>query len=148
MLSPDGRHRLNRQLIELQTVERPQLLAAMAATDGKDPADQADRMTFELHLAQVDARIRRLGDLLADDGAAGTTGAPHADATLVLDFGSGPETYRLGALGIDDGLDVITPHSPLGHALVGAVAGQRVTYATPRGETSVRVVSISVPVAA
>jgi transcription elongation GreA/GreB family factor len=43
---------------------------------------------------------------------------------------------------VDDGLDVVTPDSPLGHALVGAVAGQRVTYPTPRGPVSVTVVSI------
>lgn len=148
MLSTDRRSQLERQLIELQTVERPRVLAAMASMEGKDPADQADRMTFELHLAQVDARVQRLTDLLADEDATGTTGAPHDDAQLVLDFGSGPETYRLGALAIHDGLDVITPDSPLGRALAGAVAGQRVTWATPRGESSVSVVSVSVPATA
>lgn len=144
MLSSDGRRRLEQQLIELETVERPQLLAAMATADGKDPADRADRMTFELHLAQVEACIRRLKDLLAGEDPS-PTGALQAAATLVLDFGSGPETYRLGALGVHDGPEVITPHSPLGRALAGAVAGQRVTYATPRGQSSVSVVSIGVP---
>jgi len=43
---------------------------------------------------------------------------------------------------VDDGLDVVTPDSPLGHALVGAVAGQRVTYPTPRGPVSVTVVGL------
>jgi transcription elongation factor GreA len=124
----------------------------MAAVDGKDPTHQADLMTVELELAQVDARIRRLSDLLADDDSArlsgGTAGALCRGAMLVLDFGTGPETYRFGALDVDDGLDVVTPDSPLGHALAGAVAGQRVTYATPRGAATVTVVSIGVPAAA
>jgi transcription elongation factor GreA len=152
MLSTEHRRRLQQQLTELRGVERPRLLAIMAAVEGKDLADQADRMTVELDLAQVDARIQRLSALLAEEDAppspAGTPGAFPRDAVLVLDFGSGPETCRFAALDIDDGLDVVTPDSPLGHALVGAVAGQYVTYTTPRGEVSVRVVSISVPAAA
>lgn len=152
MVSSDHRLRLERQLAELRSVERPRLLAVMAAVDGKDSADQADLMTVELELAQVDARIRRLSDLLADDEAtglgSGTAGALFRGAALVLDFGSGPENYRFGALDVDDGLDVVTPGSPLGCALAGAVVGQRLAYRTPRGDASVVVVSIGVPVAA
>jgi len=152
MVSSDHRCRLEQQLVELRRVERPRLLAVMAAVDGKDPADQADLMTVELELAQVDARIQRLSDLLADEEATRRsrepTGALSRGATLVLDFGSGPETYRFGALDVDDGLDVVTPESPLGRALAGAVAGQRVTYPTPRGEASVTIVSIGIPAAA
>lgn len=140
MVSSDHRLRLERQLAELRSVERPRLLAVMAAVDGKDSADQ------------VDARIRRLSDLLADDEAtglgSGTAGALFRGAALVLDFGSGPENYRFGALDVDDGLDVVTPGSPLGCALAGAVVGQRLAYRTPRGDASVVVVSIGVPVAA
>lgn len=147
MSSSGDRSRLERQLLHLETLERPRLLAAMGQVDGKDPADQADRMAFELDLAQLERRIQRLNDLLADAEEADLTHGRH-DATLVLDFGSGPESYRLGALGIDDTLEVITPQSPLGRALVGAVAGQRVTYATPRGTASVLVVSIGAPAAA
>ena len=152
MVSSDHRRRLERQLAELRDVERPRLLAVMAAVDGKDPADQADRMTVELELAQLDARIRRLSDLLVDDDATGLSGGTAGPlcpgAMLVLDFGTGPETYRFGALDVDDGLDVVTPESPLGRALAGAEAGQRVTYPTPRGEASVTVVSIGLPAAA
>ena len=147
MLSSDRHRRIERQLVELETVERPRLLAVLSTFDGKDPADQADRMVVELDLAQLDARMQRLNDLLFGEEPAGSTGTPH-DATLVLDFGSGPESYRFGVLGLDDGLDVITPDSPLGRALAHAAPGQRVTYAAPRGEASVQVVSITAPAAA
>jgi transcription elongation factor GreA len=151
MLSSEHGLRLQQQLTELLRVERPRLLAVIAAVDGKDPADQADRMLREVELAQVDARIRRLTDLLAADDPpadpAGTPGVLVRDAVLVLDFGGGPETYRFSPLDIDDGLDVVTPDSPLGRALVGASPGQRVTYRTPRGEASVTLVSVRMPVA-
>jgi len=106
MVSFDHRRRLERQIVELRGVDRPRLLTDMAAVDGKDSADQADLMPVELELAQVDARIQRLSDLSANEEAtclsAGATGAQPRDATLVLDFGSGPETYRFGAVDVDD----------------------------------------------
>lgn len=148
----DHRGRLQQRLTELRTVERPRLVAILATFDGKDPADQADRVAVELDLAHVDARIQRLDELLADGGTARTSvadqGSLPRDATLVLDFGGGPESYRFGALDIDDGREVVTPDSPLGQALLGAVTGQRVAYATPRGQAFVTVVSMGGPAAA
>lgn len=66
----------------------------------------------------------------------------------MLDFGDGPETYRFTALNIDDGLDVVTPDSPLGQALANAAPGQRLTYRTPHGQASVTLVSVGGPAAA
>lgn len=41
-----------------------------------------------------------------------------------------------------DGADVISPSSPLGAALQGAVEGQVVTYEAPNGELTVRVLKV------
>ena len=156
MASTDHRRRLQQQLTELVTLERPRLLALIATVDGKDPADLADRAARELDLAQVEARIQRLTDLLTGGGSPGGESSAPAEgegalspgAVLVLDFGEGPETYRYSALDIDDGTDVVTPDSPLGHALAGAAPGQPITYRTPRGEASVTLLSVGVPAAA
>ena len=156
MATSDHRRRLQQQLTELATVERPRLLGLIAEVDGKDPADLADRAARELDLAQIEARIQRLTDLLeagaaserASAGAAGDAQRLFPGATLVLDFGDGPETYRYSALDIDDGIDVVTPDSPLGHALAGAVPGEPITYRTPRGEASVTLLSVGAPAAA
>lgn len=53
------------------------------------------------------------------------------------------ERYLVGHLEeFVDGADVISPSSPLGAALVGAVEGQSVTYDAPNGSLTVRVLKV------
>jgi len=150
MTSSDRLDRIEQRLRELITVERPRLMPLITVVDGNDPADQADRAARELELAQLDARIQRLSSrLLAAEAAraAGGTGRLVRGAGLVLDFGAGPETYRFDDLDVDEGLDVVTPNSPLGRALADAAPGQSVTYETPRGQASVTLLSVRDPAA-
>jgi transcription elongation factor GreA len=138
-MSLDGlRLDLQRELARLEAVERPWLLASFAGVEGGDAADQADLAVIELDLEQLEARIRRLRDRLAsvDRTLRARDGMQHSPTTVVLDFGSGPETYLLAEYSYGR-LPTITPASPLGRALVGARSGQTVTYRAPRGFTSV-----------
>ncbi len=53
------------------------------------------------------------------------------------------ERYLLGHVEERTGdLDVISPGSPLGGALVGAAVGETVAYAAPNGELRVTVVKV------
>ena len=126
------------ELSRLEATERPGLLASFAGVDGGDAADQVDRAVLELDLEQLEARIRRLRDRLAsvDRALRARDRGRRSAKTVVLDFGSGPETYLLAEYSYA-GRPAITPASPLGRALVGARSGQPVTYRAPRGETSV-----------
>lgn len=146
MTQRDRCRRLEGQLDELVTVERPRLLAMMGAVDGNDPADQADRSGWEFELAHLDQRIRRLRDRLAqeDDGTGDDDlGVLAHGSTLVLDFGTGPETFLVSELDGGNSLEVITPNSPLGRALAGVAAGESVRYPTPGGYVTVKVVAIA-----
>lgn len=149
MSTAHHRLELQRQLDELLSVERPRLLSSMGAVDGNDPADQADRAALEFDLAQLDVRIRRLQDRLTGRGRPqnGTGGLVHG-ASLVLDFGDGPETFLVSDAGGVDDVDVVTPDSPLGRALAAAAVGESLTYGTPRGEIRVTLVAVDVPAAA
>jgi transcription elongation factor GreA len=139
----DLRAAVERELAELEAGERPRLLAVIGAVDGRDAADRADRAVPELYLAEVEARIRRLRDRLAalDRTAVVPGNGPLTGRTVVLDFGDGPERYLLAAFP-DGRTPVITPDSPLGRALVGARAGQQVTYPSPRGTATVTLVAV------
>ena len=54
-----------------------------------------------------------------------------------------PERYLVGSIEErQDGLDVISPGSPLGAALLGASEGDEVSYESPGGVLQVRVVGI------
>ncbi|HEX3813696.1 MAG TPA: GreA/GreB family elongation factor [Mycobacteriales bacterium] len=147
VLSPETRGRLQEELTALEA-ERARLLELVAGTEGKDPADQAERTMREFDVEQVDVRIRRLTDRI--DAA----NKPHAETThdgtvregevVLIDFGDGtPERYLVGALiEVDDDVDAVTPTSPLGRALLGATAGQTVSYRTPQGQRNVKIVAV------
>ena len=64
---------------------------------------------------------------------------------MTLDFGDGPESFLLGSVDeAGDGLDVITPNSPLGQALQGARVGSTVSYATrPNRTLNAKLITLS-----
>lgn len=129
------------ELAELERVERPRLLAVLGETDGRNLADRADRVAREHDLARLDARIARLRTRLAALELEPTGAHPLHQATVVVDFGDGPETFLVDEFCGGD-LPVITPMSPLGQALVGAASGQTLTYRTPRGTNTVVLLAI------
>jgi transcription elongation GreA/GreB family factor len=146
-LSPETRARLQEELSNMEA-ERARLLELVATTEGKDAADQADRTLREFDVEQLEVRMRRIVERLDADAR------PHAptehDGTVklgevvVIDFGdNAPERYVVGSLTeVDDDVDVVTPTSPLGQALLGATAGQEVSYRTPAGDQTVRIVAV------
>jgi transcription elongation factor GreA len=135
------RKRLEGELAELKRAERPRFLALLGTTDGWNDADRADRIARERDLARMDARIAQLQTRLAALDFEPTGGHPLREATVVVDFGDGPETFLLDEF-CDEWPPVITPMSPLGQALVGAASGQTLTYRTPRGTATVVLVAI------
>lgn len=147
VLSPESRSRMQDELAALES-ERTGLLELVAATEGKDAADQADRTMREFDVEQLDMRIRRLIERL--DAADRPHGVEVHDGTvrdgevILIDFGDGaPERYVVSSLvEVDEGVDAVTPTSPLGQALLGATAGQDLTYRTPQGERSVRILAV------
>ena len=147
MLTPESRGRLHEELSALE-IERRRLMDVAANTVGKDPADQAERTLREFDVEQVEIRIQRLRDRLdaADRPAhvAPLDGTVRSGVLVSLDFGDGaPERYVVGGLAeVDEDVDVVTPSSPLGRALLGSSAGDTVSYRTPQGERSVRVTAI------
>jgi len=63
---------------------------------------------------------------------------------VTVDLGDGPETYLLGSVDeAADGVDVITPSSPLGKVLQGASVGSTLSYA-PRAGRSLNATVIAV----
>lgn len=146
-LSPETRARLQEELSALEA-ERARLLELVATTEGKDAADQADRTLREFDVEQIELRMRRVVERL--DAASRPHAPTEHDGTVkpgevvLIDFGDNvPERYVVGSLTeVDDDVDVVTPTSPLGRALLGTVAGQEVSYRTPAGEKTVRIVAV------
>ncbi len=111
-----------------------------------DRADQADAIERASELQAIERRIAEITRQLAssaepaDPTPAGQVGLGsvvtlrHADGTT--------DAVRIGIV-VEDDATVVTPDSPLGHALLGRHAGQEVAWATPAGPRQAQVVEVS-----
>lgn len=124
-LSPQAHHRLRNELASLLA----------------PPRAREEDETGAVPPGEREARIRQLNDLLThaivgedppDDGIA----EPGMVLTVRFDDTGETETFLLGARGAEHGeIEVFSPDSPLGRALLGAQRGEQRTYRTPRGDT-------------
>lgn len=144
-ITSDARHEiLSARLADLY-VQREQLLAEVTPTGVGDDADRATNVDGHVRLAMIEERIVAVETELAVPSrrsrADGTVGVGDV---VTVDLGDGPETYLLGSMDeAGEGLDVITPASPLGRALQGAKVGATVSYA-PRPGRSLQATLVSV----
>jgi transcription elongation GreA/GreB family factor len=144
-LSPTARERLTEELARLR--EERRLLTAREAAEVRmgDLADQADVMEREDAVTWLDRRIAQIDELLrrgVDDNLL----SEGTEVTLEFDDG---EVEMLRAVAIpeaapDDDISTFTPESPLGLALVGRAEGDRITYRTPAGNVSAKLIALKV----
>lgn len=129
-MTPQAREGLQRELTDLMAVPHPA---------GADETERTDQVV-DAWLARKE-RIRQIHELLsradhstmpADDGIA----EPGMVLTVRFDDTGDTETFLLGTRGTADSeLEVYTVASPLGSALLGAVAGEQRTFRLPNGGT-------------
>ncbi|MDT4916581.1 MAG: transcription elongation factor GreA [Pseudonocardiales bacterium] len=120
-------------------VERNQLLAEIAPVGSGDDADRATNVDGHIRLAMLEQRIVALESELAEPPARhqrAADGTVTVGDVVTVDLGDGPETYLLGSVDeAADGVDVITPASPLGKVLQGAPIGATLSYAARPGRS-------------
>jgi|GEM_PF-890684 len=149
-LSSGARARLETELRELQEARTA---CALEQTDlCGDIADIAELAARDMTLEHFDERIARLRDHLAGTGAV-IPGGDDEDPTTVrpgtviaLRFGDEEEAERFVVGDIaerGEAIEVITPSSPLGRALIGSRAGDRVEWAAPRGKIVANIVEVA-----
>lgn len=127
-LSPQARDRLEAELADL-----------VSHRDIDTEADDYDDQLIAAWLARK-ARIREIHELLST--APATTTFPPDDGvvepgmvvTVRYDGSDEVETFLLGVRRAEDnGIEVYSPHSPLGQALLGATPGADREYLLPNG---------------
>ncbi|NOY14449.1 MAG: transcription elongation factor GreB [Deltaproteobacteria bacterium] len=144
--------RLKAELKDLLYKQRPEMVntVAWAASNG-DRSENADYHYGKKKLRQIDGRIRFLQqrleqatvvDPLQQQGIA--DGRTLFGGTVTVETDSGEEkTYCI--VGVDE-IDLskgrISWVSPIGKALLGASAGDLVSYRSPRGEEELEVVRV------
>ena len=150
-LSRGAYERLQAEYEDLTTRGRIEIAQAIErARELGDLSENGDYHAAKDEQGHMEGRIRQLEHLLevAEILESGTDGyvSPGSIVTFVYegDDDDMAETYLLGHIEEQhDELDVISPGSPLGEALVGHRVGDLVRYQAPNGTLGVKIVQVS-----
>ena len=144
-LTQDGYNRLKAELEYLSGPERAELAAKIGeARDEGDLKENGGYHAAKDEQGKSEARIRQLEDMLRrarvgetpkDDGVV----EPGMKVSVKFAGDDEPETFLLGSrelLALDSSvdIDVYSPQSPLGAAILGKKLGDSATYAAPNGK--------------
>ncbi|MFX4272478.1 transcription elongation factor GreA [Propionibacteriaceae bacterium Y1685] len=146
-LTKDAHTKLTAELEHLKTEGRAEIAERIAAArDEGDLKENGGYHAAREEQGQQEARITQLEDLLrrAEVGEAPDNPdevSPGTEVTIAFDGDeSDTETFLLGSrevLGLDDAVDdiqVYSPQSPLGAAILGRTKGDAVSYEAPNGK--------------
>jgi transcription elongation factor GreA len=147
-LSRAAYDRLRAELEDLTTRGRVDIARKIeAARELGDLSENGDYHAAKEEQGKMEGRIRHLEALLDQaeitEGGASATVVPGSVVTLVYEGDDTEERYLIGSIEErHDGLDVMSPGSPLGKALLGRAVGDTVSYEAPGGTLTVEVVAI------
>jgi transcription elongation factor GreA len=150
-LSGESRERVEAELERLR--ERRDRLEAEVRNDRgavSDHADAADAIQRADELVGLDERVAEL-DRLLHAGPEPTNGDELPFGTEVkLRFSDGDVITMqvisvIEEASVDGDTEALTASSPLGLALIGRKAGDKISYTTPQGEQEVELLSIKHP---
>jgi transcription elongation factor GreA len=148
-LSASAHRRLQDELHDLTTRGRVEIARKIeTARELGDLSENGDYHAAKEEQGKMEGRIRHLEALLANaeivEAEAG--GSVQAGSVVAIRYEGDPtvERYLIGSIEErHDELEVMSPGSPLGQALLGARAGDTVTFEAPTGaELAVEVVSV------
>jgi transcription elongation factor GreA len=147
-LTREGYKKLTEELEYLKTVRRVEVAQAIhdAKIDG-DVMENAGYDEAKRQQAFLEGRIMTVEALLKSAVLIESNGP--SDTVLigsrvtVVEAGFEPETYSIvGSAEANPGAGRISNESPLGKALIGHKAGDKVTFQAPGGPVEIKVVSI------
>jgi transcription elongation factor GreA len=147
-LSAEAHQRLKTELDLLTGEGRIEIARKIqAARELGDLSENGDYQAAKDEQGKMEARIRQLEAVLEDAvvvaGGAGD-GSVRIGSVVTIRFDDGDtDTYLVGSIEERGGEhEVVSPGSPLGKALVGARAGERVTYEVNGNDIEVEIVTV------
>jgi transcription elongation factor GreA len=149
-LSQDAFDRLHAELEDLRTRGRIDIARAIEAARALgDLSENGDYHAAKDAQGKMEARIRQLEAMLADvvivDHGLAANGEVSTGTVVALRYvgDEDVERYLIGSIEERrEGVAVVSPNSPLGQALVGKKAGDKVTYEAPSGPLEVEIVEV------
>jgi transcription elongation factor GreA len=150
-LSPSAHERLVAEVTEMTTIGRIEIARKIeAARELGDLSENGDYHAAKEEQGKMEGRIRQIEAILEDavivDDPEGTGEVTTGSVVAIRYAGDDDvERYLIGSIEErHDDLDVMSPGSPLGSALLGRSAGDTVTFEAPNGATlDVEIVEIT-----
>lgn len=147
-LSQAAYDRLKAELDELTTIGRINIARKIeVAREMGDLSENGDYHAAKEEQGKMEGRIGHLAALverstiIPDDGGPLEAVAQGCVVTIVYEGDDEEEQFLIGSIEERrDGVEIISPTSPLGGALLGAKAGEKVSFEAPTGELTVQVV--------
>jgi transcription elongation factor GreA len=149
-LSQDTFDRLQTELEDLRTRGRIDIARHIEAARALgDLSENGDYHAAKDAQGKMESRIRQLEAMLADvvivDTTSAATGEVSTGMVVSLQYvgDDDVERYLIGSIEERrEGVAVVSPNSPLGQALMGKKAGDRVSYQAPSGPLEVQIVEV------
>ena len=148
-LSQAAFDRLKAEYDELTTIGRVEIARKIeTARELGDLSENGDYHAAKEEQGKMEGRIAHLGQMIenaviVENDTDGETVAAGSIVSIRYEGDDDVERYLLGSIEErHDDLDVISPSSPMGAALVGATVGETVQYEAPGGVLAVEVVAI------
>jgi len=148
-LSAEGLEKLMQELKELKTVKRREMAAKIEAAKALgDLSENAEYHDAKEELAMVEKRIYDINDILHNvamiEEERGSKDIAHIGSVVGVTMHGKPKTFTIvGSSEAEPAIGKISNESPLGNALLGAMAGQTVEVRTPAGVTEYKIISVS-----
>ena len=143
-LTQEAYDKLRAELENLSGPVRQEIIERISsARDEGDLKENGGYHAAKDEQGKVEARIRQLEDMLRRAQVGETPkddGIVEPGMKVTYKFigdpdDSGTATFLLGNKALDDGtIDVFSPESPLGSAILGAKVGDQVSYTAPNGK--------------
>ncbi|MDW8107966.1 MAG: transcription elongation factor GreA [Armatimonadota bacterium] len=150
LITPEGYERLKRELEELKTVKRREIVERIKAARALgDLSENFDYQDAKRQQAFLEGRIRDLETVLSrarivprPDNADRIVHMGSKVTLQDLETGKERTITIVGSFEADPLQDLISILSPLGEALLGKAAGEEVVVNTPKGEVRYRITRI------
>ncbi|MGH9185443.1 MAG: GreA/GreB family elongation factor [Acidimicrobiales bacterium] len=147
-LSRSAYERLRAEHEDLTTRGRVEIARKIeAARELGDLSENGDYHAAKEEQGKMEARIRHLGALLKDveilEGGASETVQPGSVVTLRYQGDDETERYLIGSIEErHDDLEVVSPGSPLGQAVLETAPGDVVDFEAPGGVLKVEIIAV------
>ena len=150
-LSPAAYERLKAEFDDLTTRGRVEIAQTIErARELGDLSENADYHAAKEDQGRMEARIRQLQAMLQDavivEGGSDSGGKVEPGTTVAIRYVGDDDVERFLIGSIEErhhsDVEVISPGSPLGRALLGRQVGEKIDYEAPSGVLTVEIVDV------